>query len=580
MAKKVLSIEIGNTSTKICLVDYGVKNPRVYNHINLETPEGTLSDGMLSYGESFVVRVLNAIRENKMTSKDVVFSVNSSRIPTREITVPTTKEKKFKDIIEANKAEYFPIDVSDYELSYIKLESAVVNKNESRLLLVAVPKSLIDSYKSFAEACGLNMVALDYGGNSIYQMVKDICEDGNQIIVKVDEQNSVMTVLKDRTIVMQRSISYGIGDAINAIRQNRVFGCRSYIEAMELAVRQTCLSLDTNDDQDNNTAIEDIDVSNAKKEVSNSLKPLCDGIYRAVDFYLMQARKKREEESNGADNEPEQINGFYVTGIGSDFSGFSKLLSNELGIKVRNIRHMNGMNVDKSFQYGNFGEYFCCIGAVLNPVGYVADKKKEKAESGSGYEAGGVLFPISLIVLLGAIIGCCGFVGMKWMEQTNLQNQNNKLRFDVSQHEEIKTIKKNYEREMDLSDKVNRLYSYTENSNNKLLKFIEDLEKNLPTNCQVLSFSSTSEGVTMNMEVDNKEELATVLEELRKFSSIYPDSVIISGASDDISSEERTVSFAVSCNYKIEDYDSSRTLDDDLDESTDETGEEVAESAN
>ena len=41
MNNRVLSIEIGNSFTKICEIDYKVKKPKVYKVLTVETPERT-----------------------------------------------------------------------------------------------------------------------------------------------------------------------------------------------------------------------------------------------------------------------------------------------------------------------------------------------------------------------------------------------------------------------------------------------------------------------------------------------------------------------------------------------------------
>ena len=42
MNNRVLSIEIGNSFTKICEIDYKVKKPKVYKVLTVETPEGEI----------------------------------------------------------------------------------------------------------------------------------------------------------------------------------------------------------------------------------------------------------------------------------------------------------------------------------------------------------------------------------------------------------------------------------------------------------------------------------------------------------------------------------------------------------
>ena len=45
---KVLSIEVGNSLTKIVEMDYKSKNPKVYKCINIPTPDEVFDDGYIS----------------------------------------------------------------------------------------------------------------------------------------------------------------------------------------------------------------------------------------------------------------------------------------------------------------------------------------------------------------------------------------------------------------------------------------------------------------------------------------------------------------------------------------------------
>ena len=47
MGKKVLSIEIGLHTTRVCEVEAGKKNPHVYNCISFDTPENIVEVGFI-----------------------------------------------------------------------------------------------------------------------------------------------------------------------------------------------------------------------------------------------------------------------------------------------------------------------------------------------------------------------------------------------------------------------------------------------------------------------------------------------------------------------------------------------------
>ena len=122
MAGKVLSIEVGYAMTKVCEMDYRAKKPRVYRYFSIPTPDGVLADGMITVTEEFVNNLKAEMANNKMRTKDAVFTISSSKIATREIKIPYCKESNIGNLVRTNLSDYFPIDVSRYLSAYTILE--------------------------------------------------------------------------------------------------------------------------------------------------------------------------------------------------------------------------------------------------------------------------------------------------------------------------------------------------------------------------------------------------------------------------------------------------------------------------
>ena len=107
----------------------------------------------------------------------------------------------------------------------------------------------------------------------------------------------------------------------------------------------------------------------------------------------------------------------------------------------------------------------------------------------------------------------------------------------------------NYMVTQDAYSQVKNLYAVTENHNEDMLQFIAELEEKMPANIRVKTFSATLDNVTMNIEVDTKEEMANTVQELRNMKSV--DTVTVMGVSDDMDEgDNRVVTFTVSCIYK------------------------------
>ena len=92
----------------------------------------------------------------------------------------------------------------------------------------------------------------------------------------------------------------------------------------------------------------------------------------------------------------------------------------------------------------------------------------------------------------------------------------------------------------------------TENRNEELVEFLEELEDKLPADVHVVSFTSNLDGIAINMNVSTKGEAAVAIEQLRTFNSLLPNSVTVNSIVENIDDETGVVSvdFAVAAIYR------------------------------
>jgi Tfp pilus assembly PilM family ATPase len=97
--KKVLSIEVGVQTTRLCEIEYLGKRKTVTNTCVFNTPEGTVEDGYIRNKDILAVSIKAAMKQMITTAKDVIFSISSSKIANREVNMPFLKEDKIQDFI-------------------------------------------------------------------------------------------------------------------------------------------------------------------------------------------------------------------------------------------------------------------------------------------------------------------------------------------------------------------------------------------------------------------------------------------------------------------------------------------------
>ena len=512
---KVLSIEISNSVIRMCQMDYKKTNPRVYRHAMVDTPQGAYMDGRVLKPELLKDVIVFALKEHKMyNTKDVVFTISSSKIITREVMLPAIKEKLIPNMIKANLNEYFPIDLSAYEVSHLVLEKIEEGSDAGKykVLILAAEKHMVNSYDQLATSCGLRLVSLDYAGNSIFQAIKNEDESSRVMILKIEEKSTTVTIVNHKNLMLQRAINYGINEVIDEITKNRVFNVDNYDEAWDLAKRKSCIKYWINEDAtrtsvDLSTRLETRDfdesqeIREAKIEVTKSTEQLINSIRRVIEFYASR-------------NNGETVDQILISGCAGDINGLARLFSNEFGIKTTVLNRLEGVGWHVVGGDAGIHNYVSCIGAALNPIGFIS--KDRKAGDKAEYDFS--LFAVLVVVAALAAGGILLFLSNK-----AYQDELDKEKVLNNQKAEYEAAKKVYDQYVQYElfySEVMAGEQATVHANDNILKFLEELELTLPASVKVMSFVSDDVNVVITMEVADKETAAGVIDNMRDFESL------------------------------------------------------------
>lgn len=519
----VISIEIGQALTKICVMNYKGKNPRVQKSVTIETPQGVISDGTLNPRESFVQLLRDTFDNNRIREKRLVFTVASNKIASREVTIPYVKDNKIAEVLRANAEEYFPVDLTDYRIAHTKLATIGQGKERAhKVLVMAVPQTLLEGYMDVARMLGMEIVAIDYMGNSLLQATKKSCSDGTNMVVKIDGYSTMLMVISDGVMSSFRSIPYGVNDVVKAVQKGNN---STYVEAVRELQEHTYIG---------NSQWEGIVDLEALEDMNNSLDMLVNGISRVVDFH-----NSKPENNN--------IERVMLTGFGGSFGGMSVLLQEKLGLFTVPLSNVDGLSVQRDFIESSLGNYIGCIGAGMFPLDLVSVIKSKRGRQGAGA-------PVGDFTALPFFVGAAGLVAagvlaiMGWVpynqavkEKAIQQNRVDKLLYAEEEHNKYLSTQAFW-------TEMRTMYSMSFNENDRFVEFIEELEAKMPQEIVVLSMNTDSEGADLNIEVESKDAAALVLQQLRDFESV---SVISTSGISDAENEigGHLVSFSVRCDY-------------------------------
>lgn len=513
----MISIETGIQWTKVALVDYRKKNPPVHEAFAFRTPEHAVEDGYIRDKDSLARALKEELVRRQILEKDVVFTLSSSKVVTREVVIPYVKDNKIKGIIDAQSRDYFPMDISGYTISYSKMDVVEDDgKKQLKLLLVAIPDNLLGNYVSFAQLAGLKVETFDYIGNGCIQLMCDSFVD-NAMIIQLEEQATVISILENKKLAFQRVTPYGYGATISAVVDHPILGIDDEEKAFDFLLEHNVIfnkpSMPDNGDPAQQ-AIDQAQANEAYEDLAESLRYHLRIANTALDYYQNQVKK-------------EFVGNVYLVGDGSRFAGIHKLFAQELPLplqkidfaKIIDLRNQNGVNDQKKAGKKKNQDYtdpvleessntrqpraatpvgfLSVIGAAVHPLDakpkemQAADSKKNDLHTAYVLLAGSLL--LSMLLILGSSVRQL----IAHSEHRHLTDQLEALAYVQQTYDESSRVQAEAQVYITIDDA-------TRTKNEYLLPLIEQLEAELPSAIKVTSMQTDDNLITLNMTADRK----------------------------------------------------------------------------
>lgn len=509
MVKKIISIEAGIQWTKVALVDYRKKNPPVHEAFAFRTPEHAVEDGYIRDKDSFAKALKAELARRQIYEKNVVFTLSSSKVVTREVIIPHVKDNKIKGIIDAQSRDYFPMDISGYTISYSKMEVLEEDgKKQLKLLLVAIPDNLLSNYVSFAELAGLKVETFDYIGNGCVQLLCDsFLEDA--VVIQLEEQATVISIIENKKLAFQRVTPYGYGATISAVIEHPILGVEDEEKAFDFLLTHNVLYNKPIMPEMANAQereLKQTQANEAYEDLAEALRYHLRIANTALDYYQNQIKK-------------EFVGNVYVVGDGSRFAGVQKLFAQELPLPLQKIDFSTVIDLrskkEKEAKKENYQDpaaenapdtqpraatpvgFLSVIGAAVHPLDakpkdmQEADSKKNDLRTAYILLAGSVL--LSLLLILGSSVRQL----VAYTQHRQLSDRLDELAYVQQTYDESAKIQAQEQVYVNLDQA-------TVTKNENLLPLIEQLEKELPSDIKVESIQTDADTVSINLSSEKQ----------------------------------------------------------------------------
>lgn len=409
MAKKVVVVRVGSRTIHIVHMDNAINNPTIYGCVRIPTPEHAVVDGMVADVVEVARRIKTACQEKGIHTKDVIFSLASSKVASRETSIPVVNKTKISQLVMSQVPELFPVDSDNYIFSYLLQGAPRQDKDATQVQdvrIFAVPSDMVDCYYTLANTIGMNVIALEADGNSIFEIMRrQVTAEDVIMSIQLNRENTLINILTREKLLLQRSIPYGINAFAEVVNQEPAFQAKDIDEAYRMLMTQRVLVGHLG--EENPTG----DFSLEKRiEVTDNGEYMISNIIRIVEYY----------NTNFKDQPIKEI---ICAGIGCSVVGIHELIANEVGLPVNKPEKLQGIRFNRKVSMDSaLLQYINCFGSVFKPVRFLSREVARK-EAKKGALVGAVLIFFGLFLLSGVLAGLSVFQVITATEERDIASE-------------------------------------------------------------------------------------------------------------------------------------------------------------
>lgn len=490
-SSKLLTIEIGERNIRVCEVGYG--RPVVYRAVSFATPEATMYDGYIVAIDKLAEYLKLKLKEAGIFRKDVIFSISSSRILSKETEIPYVKDKLVRKVALARADEYFPTKLEDYVISTLLLTKSK-KANKMRVNLFAAPRDLIAGYFHLASKLGIRVESVDYVGNAIHQWLNRKLKKETALVVNIGYYISIASIMDEGRMRMQRNIATGI-DRFVQIKEALAMG-------------------------------ENIDEILAESE----LELLTESMLGMLEHYNTHQMGK-------------PISKVYVVGEGAYLDSLSERFETVLEIPTVLMKQAFGAMLGRSrtnMSKGNVESfYIACMGAGISPAGMVFDEVRIAEERREEIRRLREKITKLIVLFLFVLVLC----RINFIEA---RNQNLRLKAEINNKKYALEMHDNYNKNKQEYEYLAKLDTATEINNDRLLILLMELESKLPQGTNISSFIYDNQGISLTVNAIDKKNAAKFIMQMRDLE--YLENIEVSEIK--YNAERKNYTMKMSCKYK------------------------------
>lgn len=312
---KIFGLDINDLSLKIINLKKrrGVFNLASFNKVEIEP--GIIEEGVIQNEEALVKIIktaLKTVKGKKLKTKYVVVSLPEEKSFLQIIQMPRMKEEELKSALLFEAGNYIPLSVDDVYLDFQIITPFKDGFKNLDVLIIAMPKKIVDSYVSCLKKAGLIPCALEIESQAITRaLVKNETSPCPLVLIDFGGSNADFVVFCGNSIRFTCSIPISSRQLTTAISQS--LGV-DFNEAEKLKMQYDLRGKEKD---------------KKSKEISDAINSILDDLAEQIKKYLKFYQEHMFYEHLEPNTKIEKI---FLCGGGANLKGLSEFLSKKLDI--------------------------------------------------------------------------------------------------------------------------------------------------------------------------------------------------------------------------------------------------------
>jgi type IV pilus assembly protein PilM len=198
------------------LKDISTQNPRLINFGSQITPKGVINSEEKKDQKELADVLKKLYSDSNIKNKSIVVALPEFSVFTRFLEFPGVKKEELKDAVFYEAKQYIPVPIEEVRMSYIPIGFNEA-KNAPRVLLVAAPYKIIESYIYISELAGLDIVAIETESVALGRAMYRATNQKHVVMLDFGANSTDMSIMLDGYLVFSQSISIGSDSLTQAI---------------------------------------------------------------------------------------------------------------------------------------------------------------------------------------------------------------------------------------------------------------------------------------------------------------------------------------------------------------------------